>query len=71
MRPPQLTDRLGLWALPIVSAVTFMWIVWPTVREGDWTGWLYWLASFQDFTSFGMTGRVRLFGASLATQDLP
>jgi hypothetical protein len=70
-RPARRADRIALPALPLLSALVLMALVWPSLWEPAKRGRISWRDTFASFAHFHWLGAVRFFGHTEIADRLP
>jgi|GEM_PF-2805684 len=63
-----LSQRVKSSLLPLIFGLLIIWSLWPTLWEAGLSGWL---KSFGLFSKFAWTGKVRFFGITAESTNLP
>jgi hypothetical protein len=70
-RPSRRRDRVAMWLIPPLSALSLTIAAWPSLWERSADGRMHWWNSFHSFVRFQWVGAVRFFGHTALSTHLP
>lgn len=70
-RPLRRRDRVALWLIPPLAALSLTIAAWPSLWQRSVDGRMHWWDSFRGFVRFQWVGAVRFFGHTALSTDLP